>query len=65
MEARRSPSLAGYVGSVVEDARRRNPSLADLDRLAEVLPPRRMTYWPYFIGEWSVGCDADVGDNSL
>jgi len=48
METRRSPGLAEYVSSVVEDARRRNPSLADLDRLAEVLPPRRMTYGPYF-----------------
>jgi hypothetical protein len=55
MKTRRSPSLAEYVSSVVEDARRRNPSLADLDRLAEILPPRRMIYWPYFIGEWRVG----------
>ena len=55
METQRSPSLAEYVSSVVEDARRWNPRLVDLDRLAEILPPRRMTYWPYFIGEWSVG----------
>ena len=62
VERRRFPSLAEYVSSVVEDARRLNPSLADLDRLAKVLPPRRITYWLYFIGEWSVGCDADVGE---
>jgi hypothetical protein len=62
METRRYPSSAEYVSSVVENARRRNPSLADLDRLAEILPPRRMTYWPYFIREWNVGCDADVGE---
>jgi len=54
MEARKSPSLAEYVSSVMEDARRRNPSLADLDRLAEILPPRRMIPWPYIIGEWIV-----------
>jgi hypothetical protein len=54
VETRRSPSLAEYVSSVVEDARRRNPSLADLDRLAEILPPRRMIPWPYIAVEWIV-----------
>jgi hypothetical protein len=54
MEVRRSPSLAEYVSSVVEDARRRNPNLADLDRLAEILPPRRMIPWPYIAVEWIV-----------
>ena len=55
MESRRSSRLAEYVSSVVEDAKRRNPRLADLDRLAEILPPRRMTYWPYFIVRYSTG----------
>lgn len=54
MEPRRSPNLAEYVCSVMEDARRRNPSLADLDRLAEILPPRRMIPWPYIPVEWIV-----------
>jgi hypothetical protein len=47
--------LAEYVCSVLEDARRRSPNLAHLDRLAEVLPPRRMAPWPYIVAEWSVG----------
>jgi hypothetical protein len=34
---------------------RQNPRLSDLDRLAEIMPPRRMIYWPYLIGMWSVG----------
>ncbi len=46
--------LAEYVSSVVEEARRRNPRLADLDRLAEIMPPRRMAYWPYLFGVWNV-----------
>jgi hypothetical protein len=50
----KTPRLAEYVRSVLEEAKRRNPQLADLDRLAEVLPPRRMTYWPYFVGRWDV-----------
>ena len=46
-----APRLAEYVAG---EARRRNPRLADLDRLAEVLPPRRMIRWPYFVGRWDV-----------
>lgn len=53
--AAETPRLAEYVMSVLEEARRRNPRLADLDRLAEVLPPRRMTRWPYLVGRWDVG----------
>jgi hypothetical protein len=49
-----APRLAEYVGFVLEEARRRNPRLADLDRLAEVLPPRRMIRLPYFVGRWDV-----------
>jgi hypothetical protein len=49
----KAPRLAGYVNSVLEEARRRNPSLAHLDRLAELMPPRRMVHWPYLIGIWS------------
>ena len=49
-----APRLAEYVRSVLEEARRRNPRLADLDRLMEVLPPRQMIYWPYFVGRWDV-----------
>jgi hypothetical protein len=49
-----APRLAEYVRSVLEEARRRNPRLAHLDRLAEVLPPRRMIHWPYFVGRWDV-----------
>ncbi len=44
--------LAEYVKSVLEEAKRQNPHLAHLDRLAEVLPPRRMVHWPYFVGRW-------------
>ncbi|MFP3237394.1 MAG: hypothetical protein RXR10_07990 [Vulcanisaeta sp.] len=47
--------MAEYVSSVVEDAKKRNPRLADLDRLAEILSPRRMTYWPYFVVEYYTG----------
>jgi hypothetical protein len=47
------PRLAEYVRSVLEEARRRNPSLARLDRLAEILPPKRMIHWPYVAGIWS------------
>jgi len=47
--------LAEYVSSVLEEARRQNPSLSRLDKLAEILPPRRMTHWPHLAGEWSVG----------
>jgi hypothetical protein len=49
----KAPGLAEYVMSVLEEARRRNPGLVHLDRLAEVLPPRRMTYWPYLVGRWN------------
>jgi hypothetical protein len=55
VESRRSSRLAEYVSSVVEDAKKRNPRLADLDRLAEILSPRRMTYWPYFVVEYRTG----------
>jgi len=44
------PRLAEYV---LEEARGRNPSLAYLDRLAELMPARRMMYWPYLMGVWS------------
>jgi hypothetical protein len=44
--------LAEYVKSVLEEAKRQNPHLAHLDRLAEVLPPRRMVHWPYLVGRW-------------
>ena len=54
MKACGTPSLAEFVNSVIEDARRRNPNLADLDRLAEILPPRRMIPWPYIASEWIV-----------
>jgi len=47
------PRLAECVSSVLEEARRRNPSLACLDRLAEILPPKRMIHWPYVAGIWS------------
>ncbi len=46
--------MAEYVRSVVEEARRRNPHLAHLDRLAELLPSRQMVHWPYFVGKWDV-----------
>jgi hypothetical protein len=49
----KAPKLAEYVNSVLEEAKRRNPSLAHLDRLAELIPPKRMTYWPYLYGRWS------------
>jgi hypothetical protein len=55
VESCRSSRLAEYVVSVVKDAKRRNPRLADLDRLAELFPPRRLTYWPYFIVRYSTG----------
>jgi hypothetical protein len=55
VELRRSSRLVDYVVSVVEDAKRRNPRLADLDRLAELFPPRRLTYWPYFIVRYGTG----------
>jgi len=48
-------ALAEYVKFVTEEARRRNPSLARLDELAEILPPKRMVPWPYLAGEWNVG----------
>ena len=48
------PRLAECVSSVLEEARRRNPSLACLDRLAEILLPKRMAHWPYVAGIWSV-----------
>jgi len=54
VEARRSPDLVEYVNPAVGRAGRRNPSLADLDRLAEILPPRRMIPWPYIAVEWIV-----------
>jgi len=38
---------------VVEE-KRQNPQLSNLDRLAEIMPPRRMIPWPYLIGIWSV-----------
>jgi len=34
---------------VVEETNRRNPNLADLERLSEMFPPKRLTYWPYLI----------------
>jgi|MonGeyMetagenome_1017769.scaffolds.fasta_scaffold639488_2 hypothetical protein len=33
---------------------RKNPDLSVLDRLNEMFPPRRMTYWPYLIAEYEV-----------
>ena len=51
--AMEAPRLAEYVMSLLEEARRRNPHLTHLDKLAEVLPPRQMTHWPYLVGKWS------------
>ncbi len=48
------PTLAECVRSVLEEARRRNPGLVRLDRLAEILPPKQMIHWPYVAGIWSV-----------
>ena len=31
---------------------KKSPDLSILDRLNEMLPPRRMTYWPYLIVEY-------------
>jgi len=53
----KAPRLAEYARSVAEDARRRSPSLAGLDRLAEILPPRRMAHWPWRVER----CGADAG----
>jgi hypothetical protein len=52
-----SSLLLNFVGTtrcvniiyVVEEVRKRNPNLAELERLSEMFPPRRLTYWPYFI----------------
>ncbi len=49
----REERLAEYVSP--GEARRRGPNLADLDRLAEIMPPRRIAYWPYLFGVWNVG----------
>jgi hypothetical protein len=55
MESRKPLRLAEYVSFIIEDAKKRNPRLADLDKLAETFPPRRMTYWPYLIVEYRTG----------
>jgi hypothetical protein len=36
------------------DLERLSEVLAHLNKLSEVLPPRRMTPWPYFIVQWSI-----------
>ena len=35
------------------EEKRPNPQLSNLDRLAEIMPPRRMVPWPYLIAIWS------------
>jgi hypothetical protein len=42
-----------FIGSVIKEAKR-NPQIQHLDRLAEMLPPKRMTYWPYLIAIYEV-----------
>ena len=51
--------LLNFVGStkcvnvtyvlVVEESKKRSPNLADLEKLSEMFPPKRLTYWPYLI----------------
>jgi len=50
--ARESPRLAKYVASSMEEARKRNPKLTDLDKLAEIMPAEQITYWSYFSYEY-------------
>jgi len=33
---------------------KKNPDLSVLDRLADMFPPKRMTYWPYLIAIYEV-----------
>ena len=40
---------------VVEESKKRNPNLADLERLSEMFPPKRLTYWPYLIVKHETG----------
>ena len=40
---------------VVEETKKRNPNLADLERLSEMFPPKRLTYWPYLIVKHETG----------
>jgi len=41
------------VDKLIKEAKK-NPDLSHLDRLNEMFPPRRMTYWPYLIVEYEV-----------
>jgi len=40
---------------VVEEIKRRNPNFADLEKLSEMFPPKRLTYWPYLIAIYETG----------
>jgi len=40
---------------VVEESKKRNPNLADLEKLGEMFPPKRLTYWPYLIVKYETG----------
>ena len=47
MAARGPGRLAEWVASVMDEARKRNPGLAGLDRLAETVPAERAARWSY------------------
>ena len=44
--------MAKWVASVMDEAGKRNPRLADLDRLAETVPAERTTRWSYLSYEY-------------
>jgi len=40
---------------VIEESKKRNPNFADLEKLSEMFPSKRLTYWPYLIVIYETG----------